>query len=175
MAITVRRADLWRAETANTPGSLAAALKPLAEKGTDLEIVMGYATPDRSGAVVEVSPVSSPADRKAARAAGLAQSSFPCVMISGGNRPGLGYDVAQALAEAGININFFVAQSLGNSYTGLFSFEAATEADLAVRIIRKTVGGGVRPAASKAVAAKRPSANRKSAAPAKRKAAPRRR
>jgi len=149
MSISVRRADLWRAETANTPGSLASALKPLAEKGTDLEIVMGYATPDRRGAVVEVSPVSSPADRKAARAAGLSQSSFPCVVISGGNRPGLGYDVAQALAEAGININFFVAQSLGDSYTGLFSFEASTEADLAVRIIRKAVGNTDRATVSK--------------------------
>ena len=145
MSITVRRADLWRAETANTPGSLAAALKPLAEKGTDLEIVMGYAKPDRSGAVVEVSPVSTPADRKAARAAGLAQSTFPCVVISGDNRSGLGYDVARALADAGININFFVAQSLGNSYTGLFSFEASTEADLAVKIIRKAVGGNGKP------------------------------
>lgn len=168
MSITVRRADLWRAETANTPGSLAATLKPLADKGADLEIVMGYAKPDRSGAVVEVSPVSTPADRKAARAAGLAQSTFPCVVISGDNRSGLGYDVARALAEAGININFFVAQSLGKSYTGLFSFEASAEADLAVKIIRKAVAGNGKPSPARRGGTKRmvksASANRRTAA-----------
>lgn len=167
MSITVRRADLWRAETANTPGSLASTLKPLAEKGTDLEIVMGYANPDRSGAVVEVSPVSTSADRKAARAAGLAQSTYPCVVISGANRSGLGYDVARALADAGININFFVAQSLGDSYTGLFSFEASAEADLAVKIIRKAVGNGGKTPPARRAAPARPA---KSAASGRRKA-----
>jgi len=167
MSITVRRADLWRAETANTPGSLAATLKPLAEKGTDLEIVMGFAKPDRSGAVVEVSPVSTAADKKAARAAGLAQSTYPCVVIAGDNRSGLGYDVARALAEAGININFFVAQSLGESYTGLFSFEASAEADLAVKIIRKAVGNGGKPSPARPAGSARPAR----AAASRRKAA----
>jgi len=60
-----------------------------------------------------------------------------------------------------------VAQSLGDSYTGLFSFEAATEADLAVRVLRKAVGGG-----GKTAPTKRPAASRaaKAPKPAKRKA-----
>ncbi len=76
--------------------------------------------------------------------------------------------MARALAEAGININFFVAQSLGDSYTGLFSFEASAEADLAVKIIRKAVGAVGKPSPARKTASRRssgsPAATRKKAA-----------
>jgi hypothetical protein len=136
MSITVKRANLWRVETPNAPGSLAATLKPLADKRANLEIVMGYAFPDKTRAAIEVFPIRTTGAQKAARTVGFAKASFPCVIISGENRSGLGHQIAAALAEAGININFFVAQTCGNHYTGLFSFEASTEADLAIKIIR---------------------------------------
>src|SRR5262245_26732143 len=99
MSFTVTRAELWRAETANTPGTLAATLRPLAESRTDLAIVMGYASADRAKAAIEVSPVQTASARRAARSAGLTQSSFPCVVISGANQSGIGYAVAEALAR----------------------------------------------------------------------------
>lgn len=139
MSVTVKRADLWRVETTNRPGALASTLAPFADSGANLDIVMGYAQADKSFAAIEVFPVRSEKGRRAARTAGLKRSDFPCVVISGNDRPGLGHTVAVALADAGINLNFCVAQTLGKQYTGLFSFEAASEADLAVRIIRRAL------------------------------------
>ncbi len=139
MPVTVKRANLWRVVTANTPGALAEALAPFAEQKVNLDIMMGYAYPDKRKAAIEVFPVRSGRPQKAARSAGLSKSSFPCVVISGQDRIGLGHTVATALSEAGINLNFCVAQTLGKRYTGMFSFEAESEADLAVKIIRSAL------------------------------------
>lgn len=137
MGVSVKRATLWRTETGNTPGTLARTLQPLAAMRENLEIVMGYAYPDRLSAAIEIYPVQSASARKAARSAGLNPCDFPCLVVNGNNRPGLGHQIAQCLADAGINLNFFVAQVIGRKYTGVFGFEAASEADLAVALIRK--------------------------------------
>lgn len=136
MSVIIKRATLWVTETPNTPGVLGAKLGPLADQGVDLDLLMGYSHPDKSRATIEVFPVTDARAQRAARAAGFSKAPFPCVVITGPNRAGLGRDVASALADAGININFFVAQVIGRKYTGMFSFEADSEADLAVRILR---------------------------------------
>ncbi|QDV89666.1 ACT domain protein [Phycisphaerae bacterium RAS2] len=139
MNVTVRRATLWSTEKPNTPGTLASALGPLADHGVDLGLVMGYSTQDKSRASVEVSPVDGAAAKRAARQAGFTSSGYPCVSVMGANKPGLGRHIAASLADAGININFFVAQVVGKQYAGMFSFEAESEADLAVKIIRQAL------------------------------------
>jgi len=136
MSVIVKRATLWCTETPNTPGTLGAKLGPLADSNVDLDLVMGYSHPDKVHATIEVYPVSGTRAQRAARAAGFSKASFPCLTVTGPNRVGLGRDIAAALAEAGININFFIAQVIGKQYTGMFSFEAESEADLAVKIIR---------------------------------------
>jgi len=45
MAITVKKATLWRKEVANDPGVLANVLQPLAGAGANLRVVMGYTIP----------------------------------------------------------------------------------------------------------------------------------
>lgn len=139
MAVSVKRATLWKIDMPNTPGSLAASLSPLAEGNVNLDLVMGYSHPDKTGATIEVFPVDGASPQRAARRAGFVKSGFPCVAVSGTNRVGLGRQIAAALAEAGININFFIAQVVGKDYVGMFSFEAESEADLAVTIIRRAV------------------------------------
>ncbi len=139
MAVTVSRATLWTNDTANTPGTLAETLKPLAEGKANLDLVMGYSHPDKAGATIEVFPVVSQTARKAARTSGFSKSSFPCVSVTGPNHVGLGREIASALADAGINLNFFVAQVIGKQFAGMFSFEAESEADLAVKIIRQAI------------------------------------
>lgn len=139
MAVTVKRATLWTTHTSNTPGSLAASLSPLAEGNVNLDLVMGYSHPDKAGATIEVFPVEGNGAQRSARRAGYQKSGFPCVWIMGQNRIGLGRQIASALAEAGININFFIAQVVRREYVGMFSFEANSEADLAVKIIREAV------------------------------------
>ncbi len=139
MAVTVSRATLWTNDTPNTPGTLAETLKPLAEGKTNLDLVMGYSHPDKTGATIEVFPVVSQTARKAARTSGFSKSAFPCVSVTGPNHVGLGREIAAALAEAGINLNFVVAQVIGQQFAGMFSFEANSEADLAVKIIRQAI------------------------------------
>ncbi|MCA9254301.1 MAG: hypothetical protein KDA33_01630 [Phycisphaerales bacterium] len=172
MAVTVKRATLWTTTTSNTPGSLAASLSPLAEGQVNLDLVMGYSHPDKAGATIEVFPVEGASPQRAARRAGYRKSGFPCVSIMGQNRVGLGRQIASALAEAGININFFIAQVVRNEYVGMFSFEADSEADLAVKIIREALKhkplAATRKRAQRATGAARKVSKR--AAPAKRPA-----
>ena len=139
MPVTVKRASLWTIDTPNHPGTLAETLQPLAEGKVNLDLVMGYSLPDKSAATIEVFPVTTQKGQRTARATGFRKSPFPCVSVTGPNRVGLGRRIAAALAEAGININFFLAQVVDKRYTAMFSFEADSEADLAVKIIRKAV------------------------------------
>ncbi|MFQ5502344.1 MAG: hypothetical protein ACE5EQ_08605 [Phycisphaerae bacterium] len=139
MPVTVKRASLWTIDTPNHPGTLAATLQPLAEGKVNLDLVMGYSLPDKSAATIEVYPVTTQQGQRTARATGFRKSPFPCVSVTGTNCVGLGRRIAAALAEAGININFFLAQVVDKRYTAMFSFEADSEADLAVKIIRKAV------------------------------------
>ncbi len=136
MSIRVKRATVWRVDTRNSPGVLANTLGPLARAGQNLEVVIGYAYPDRVGAVIEVYPISTSAGTRAARQAGLVRTNLPCLHVTGDNRPGLGHAIARRLSEAGINLSFFVAQTLGPKYTGFFGFDAQSEANLAARLLR---------------------------------------
>ncbi len=173
MALTVKRATLWSIEAPNTPGTLAATLSPLAEQEVDLDLVMGYSHPDKTSATIEVYPVESSRARRAARQSGFSRSAFPCVTVTGDNWAGLGRGIAAALADVGINVNFFLAQVIDKKYTGMFSFEAESEADLAVKIIRDALRKMSEPARKGAVLRDRSTAQRRvSAAPRNKTARP---
>jgi hypothetical protein len=60
--------------------------------------------------------------------------------VQGDNRPGLGHRIARALADAGLNIAFLVAQVVGRKYSAVFGFESPADADQAVKLIRKAAG-----------------------------------
>ena len=45
MAVTLKKAILWRREVDNRPGMLADTLQPLSEAGADLQVVMAYRYP----------------------------------------------------------------------------------------------------------------------------------
>src|SRR5712692_9812874 len=124
MAVTVKKAMLWRKEVDNRPGMLASTLQPLAEAGADLQVVMAYRYPGgEDKAAIELHPVSGRKPNAAARAAGLAPSSIPVLLVEGDNKPGLGHAIAKALGEAGINMSFVMAQVVGRKYAAVFGFE----------------------------------------------------
>jgi hypothetical protein len=138
MPVSVKKISLWRAEVDNKPGMLAATLAPLASAGADLHVVMGYRIPGQeSKAVIEVYPVSGKKMTAAAQSAGLAAASFPALLVEGDNEPGLGHRLSQAMAEAGINLSFFVAQVLEDRYSAVIGFENEEDARKASSIIRK--------------------------------------
>jgi ACT domain-containing protein len=90
MAVTVKKAILWRREVDNDPGMLANILQPLSEAGANLQVVMAYRDPGgENKATIELYPVSGKKSAAAAQTAGLAPSSISTLLVEGDNRPGL--------------------------------------------------------------------------------------
>ncbi len=145
MAIKVKSITLWRREVQNRPGALAETLEPLARAGADLHVVMGYRQPGgEDQAILELYPVSGKKATTAAGAAGLSASTIPTLLVEGDNRPGIGHAMARAIADAGINTNFLVAQTVGRKFSAVFGFETEADAKTAAALIRKA-----KPAAKK--------------------------
>ena len=138
MAVTVRKAVLWRKEVDNRPGMLADVLEPLSEAGADLQVVMAYRHPGGTDrAAIELHPVSGRKSTAAAKTAGLAKSSIPALLVQGNNRQGLGHALTKAIGDAGINLSFVMAQVVGRRYSALFGFENEADASKATTIIKK--------------------------------------
>ena len=151
MPVRVRPITLWRAEVDNQPGVLAQTLEPLAAAGADLQVVMGYRVPgDRARAAIEIFPVTGAKALSAAQAAGLSEAAISAVQVEGDNRPGLGHALAKALADAGINMNFFLAQVSGRRYTTVIGFDSREDADRAIPLIKGAAAAPRQPAARKA-------------------------
>jgi hypothetical protein len=141
MPVTVKRIKLWRKELENKAGTLAGTLEPLAKAGADLQIVMGYRFPnEHEKAAVELYPVANKKSTQAAQRAGLAASGIPVLLVEGDNRAGLGHGIAQAVADAGVNLDFLVAQVVGRKYSAVIGFENDADADKATALIKKAAG-----------------------------------
>lgn len=137
MPVTVKKVQLWRAEVENRPGVLAQTLKPLAEAGADLCVVMGYRYPGQEKAAIELYPVSGKKMEAAAAGGGLAAAGIPTLLVEGDNKPGLGHALAEALGGAGVNINFLVAQVAGKKFSAVYGFDNEADAKKAAQVIKK--------------------------------------
>jgi len=138
MPVTVKKVVLWRRELDNRPGALAGVLEPLVRAGANFQVAMGYRFPgNESRAAVELAPVTGKKSTSAAQGAGLQPSSIPTLVVTGDDRPGLGYALAQGMADAGINLAFLVAQVMGRKYSAIFGFESEADADRAAAIIKR--------------------------------------
>jgi UTP:GlnB (protein PII) uridylyltransferase len=137
MALTVKKATLWRRELENRTGTLAQALKPFAKSGVSLQVVMGYTSvrPDGTSAV-EVFPVTDAASEQVAKQAGLHQASeVHCLTVEGSDRAGIAYDITNTLASAGINLHFAMCQAIGKQFHAVFGFGNDKDAEKALGLI----------------------------------------
>ena len=142
MAVTVRKITVWRTEVDNRAGALAQLLEALQAARGSLDVVMGYRVPGQhERAVIEVWPVSGKKLSQAAESVGLRPSETPTLLVLGDDRPGLGHAMARALADAGVNLVFLVAQVVGRRYSAVFGFESAADADRAVGLLKKAKPG----------------------------------
>ena len=73
----------------------------------------------------------------AAQQAGLSASSMPALRVEGDNKSGLALRIAQAIADAGVELSFFVAQAIGRRYAAIIGFETDTDAKKAAALIKK--------------------------------------
>jgi hypothetical protein len=141
MAVTITRVQLWRSEVESRPGVLAGVLGALASAGANLQVAMAYRYPgNQTLGAIEVFPVRGKRLAAAAEAAGLKPMPLAVLRVEGDDRPGLGYATARAIADAGINVAFLVAQVVGRKYTSLIGFETDGDAVKAARLIKKAVG-----------------------------------
>jgi hypothetical protein len=142
MPVTVQHISLWRKETENQVGTLAKTLDPVVKAGANLRVLMGYRYPgDESRAAVEFYPVSGKKITLAATEAGLAVSSIPTLLVDGDDKAGLGLAIANAIADAGVNIAFFVAQVVGRRYSAVIGFDSDADAKTAAGLIKKAAAG----------------------------------
>ena len=85
---------------------------------------MGYRYHDEENkAAIEICTVSGKKPALAASKGGLAASTIPTLLIQGDDRPGIGHAIAQALAQAGINVMFLVGQVIGTRFSAVMGFE----------------------------------------------------
>jgi hypothetical protein len=161
MAIKIKKVVIWRGEVQNVPGALARALAPLT--GANLEIVMGYHRHGEGNhAVIETYPIVGKRQAAAAAGVGLQPATVPALLVEGDDRPGLGHAIAQALGDAGININFAVAQVIKRRFSAVFGFSSDADAQRAVGAIRKGAAEPRKaPKAKRAKKAKNVKKNRK--------------
>ena len=138
MPVTVKNITLWRKEIENQVGTLAHTLESVTKAGANLHILMGYRYPgEGTKAAIELYPVAGKKVTAAASEAGLLASSIPTLLVEGDDKPGLGFTIAQAIARAGINMTFFVAQAIGRRFSAVLGFESEADAKTATPLIKK--------------------------------------
>ena len=138
MPVTVKQISLWRKEIENQVGTLAQTLGPVAKAGANLRVLMGYRYPgNEARAAIELYPISGKKVSAAAAEAGLAASSIPTLLVEGDDKPGLGLAIAKAIADAGVNMAFFVAQVVGRRYAAVVGFDSDADAKTAAGLVKK--------------------------------------
>ena len=138
MPVTVKSISLWRKEVDNQVGSLAQTLEPVTKAGANLRVLMGYRYPgEGTKAAVELYPIAGKKATAAASEAGLSASLIPTLLVEGNDKPGLGHAIAQAIAGAGVNVTFFVAQAVGRKFSAVLGFETEEGAKTAEPLIKK--------------------------------------
>jgi len=92
--------------------------------------------------VLELFPVLGRAAEDAARQAGLSPSTKPTLLIRGGDRLGLMTLFYRAVEDEGINIDFLVAQALGDEFSVVIGLATDAEADQAAAAIERLAKEG---------------------------------
>ncbi len=142
MPVTVKHISLWRKEIENQVGTLAQTLEPVTKAGANLRVIMGYRYPgNEARAAIELYPVSGKKVTAAASEEGLAASSIPALLVEGDDKPGLGLAIAEATANARLNIAFFMAQVVGRRYAAVIGFDSDANAKTAAGLIKKATAG----------------------------------
>ena len=138
MAYTVSKVDIWTGEIDDRTGGLAAKLRPLANAGADLELVIARRQPHLPGkGVVFLGPVKG---AKASAAASTAQltraTNMAALRVEGTNKPGECHRVTERLANAGINLRGLSAIVVGKKFVLAIAFDSEADADQAAKVLK---------------------------------------
>jgi hypothetical protein len=133
MDLIVELVDVWAATIPDKPGGLASVLSTLRDAGADLQFVIARRAPGTPPTgVVFVTPLQGDREIRAAAVAGFnVTHKLHSIRVAGPDRPGIGAELTQKLADAGINLHGFSASVIGTqfvAYVGVDSLEDATKA-----------------------------------------------
>ena len=139
MALKVSRVDVWAAGLKDKPGRLAEKLAALAEAGANVQFVVARRAAEKPGTgVVFVTPLKGAKQIKAAKKAGFMRAkSLRSVRVEGPDKRGIGAKLAQALADAGINLRGLSAAAVGKKFVCYLALDKATDATKAARVLKK--------------------------------------
>ena len=137
MGFKLDRVHVWSGEVADRAGGVATLLAQLAQAGANLEFIFTQRQAAKPGTgVIYVAPLTGPAQLRAARAAGLAETHDPVVLrVEGDNEAGLGHRVTQQWALAGISLQGLTISVLGNQFVGYAAFDSVEDANRAAQIL----------------------------------------
>lgn len=141
MAYEITKVDVWAATIKDRPGGLAEKLAALLGAGASLEFAISRRAPDKPGkGVVFLAPLRGAAQTRAAKKAGFSKATSLCSLrLEGPNKRGLGAEITQVVAEAGINMRGWSAASLGRRCVFYFAFDKPVDANKAARLLRKAL------------------------------------
>jgi hypothetical protein len=139
MKLKVQTVDTWAASIEDKPGGLAEKLGALATAGVSLEFVIARRAPDKpDGGVVFATPITGAARCRAAQEAGFQKTEgLHTVRIEGPDKAGEGARIAQALADAGLNLRGLSAAAIDKKFVAHVALDSSADAAKAVRVLKK--------------------------------------
>ena len=139
MDLVIERVDVWAATIEDQPGSLANKLTAVAQAGADLDFIIARRSPEQPGAgVVFVTPLRGDAEIAAAAAVGFtAANSLHSVRVEGPNRAGISAELAQKLADGGVNLRGFSAAVIGARFIIYLALDTREDAAEATRLLQE--------------------------------------
>jgi hypothetical protein len=139
MALKVSKAEVWAVTVDDRPGGAAEKLEMLSKAGANLEMLLARRTAENPGhGVMFVTPLKGKKAVEAAQQSGMGRpESIHSVRIEGGDKPGLGGQIARALATAGINFRGMSAVAIGRKFVSYIALDSAEDQARAIGVLKK--------------------------------------
>ncbi|RJP36376.1 MAG: ACT domain-containing protein [Phycisphaerales bacterium] len=140
MAHKISKVDVWAADIANRPGSLAGLLDKLAGAGARLEFVIARKVDENSSRVF-LAPLKGKKQTGAAAGAGLAKANgMYSIRIDAPDKPGLGARICEAIAAKGINLRGVSAAAIGTKSVTYLAFDSDADRAQASKVVKSVLG-----------------------------------
>ncbi|CAN7754587.1 amino acid-binding protein [Caballeronia sp. LjRoot29] len=139
MELNVERIDVWAATIDDKAGGLAQVLSALRDAAVDVQFVVARRTPETPGkGVVFIAPLQGEREIRAATQAGFSiTSSLHSVRVMGLDRLGIIAQLAQMLADEGINLRGVSAAVLGTQFIAYLAIDSLDDAEKAVDVLQR--------------------------------------
>jgi predicted amino acid-binding ACT domain protein len=115
-------------------------LAALRDVGADLQFIIARRAPQEPGrGVVFVTPLQGDHEIAAAAEVGFnVTQTLHSVRVMGPDRPGVAADLAQKLADGGINLRGFSASVIGTQFVAYVAVDSLDDANKAMKILAKS-------------------------------------